>query len=271
MTDRKTAKAALDRAEEEKNLLLLYQPIHDARTHEIDSAEALLRQRRRSGEIREAKIITKTAEKGPELFALDSWALRTAFQQAADWPIKINVNLSPREFEEGNIVSGLTHLAEASRIDLRKINLEITETSYIKKPEETMETLGELKKLGIGLWLDDFGTGHSSITHLQHFPVDGLKLPGSFVKGLPDDQRSLSITRALIALAHDLGMKVIAEGVEKQEQLDMLTGWSCDFIQGFLFSEPMPADELRRFSFRTSSLPVRGGRGAYPGPSSRPS
>ena len=273
MADRQTAKAALDRAEEEKNLLLVYQPIHDARTREVVSAEALLRQRRRSGEIREAHLIAKAAERGPELFALDSWALRTAFEDAASWPITINVNLSPREFETGEIVPRLERLMGGAKIDPHHVHLEITETSYVRKPKETTDTLEELKNLGVGLWLDDFGTGHSSITHLLHFPIDGLKLPGTFIERMTGDHRARSIVHSLIVLAHELNMKVIAEGVEKEEQLRVLLDWDCDFVQGFLFSEPMTAEEMsvRRSSSRASLLPARNGRGARRDPSSRPS
>lgn len=244
MADPRVAQAALDRAGQQQNLLLVYQPIHDAKTREIVSAEALMRQRRSSGEIREASAITQAAEHGPELFGLDSWALRTAFENASRWPIRINVNLSPREFQEGNVVPRLTELLTSCGIDPHRINLEITEASYIDKPGETTDVLIELKKLGLELWLDDFGTGHSSITHLQRFPVDGLKLPGSFIKGLPHDRRSSAITRALIALAHDLQIKVIAEGVERDDQLEQLLEWRCDSIQGFLFSKPMTSEEL---------------------------
>jgi len=244
MADPDVEQEALDRAGEEKNLLVVYQPIHDARTREIYSAEALLRQWRRSGEIREASIITDAAEAGPDLFKLDSWTLRTAFADAAHWPIRINVNLSPREFQEGNVLPRLTKLLTGCSIDPHKINLEITEVSFIDDPEETMEILDELKKLGIELWLDDFGTGHSSITHLQRFPVDGLKISGEFVKRVPGDRRSSAIARALINLAHDLSITAIAEGIERQDQLDFLLECNCDYIQGFLFSKPMTREEL---------------------------
>ncbi len=275
MADPEVAQAALDRAAEEENLLLVYQPIHDARTRAIWSAEALLRQRRRTGEIREASVITEAAEKAPkpELFALDSWALRTALGNAAVWPIRINVNLSPREFEQGDVVRRLTEFLGRCGCDPRKIILEITETSYIRKTDETTNVLEELKKLGVGLWLDDFGTGHSSLTHLLRFPVDGLKIPAEFVKGLPGDRRCRAITRSLIALAHELEIGVIAEGVEEREQLDVLIEWDCDYIQGFLFSKPMIAEDLDVMlrSSRTSTPPARAGRAARRDPSSRSS
>lgn len=248
--DPSVAQAALERATEERNLLLVYQPIHDARTRKVWAAEALLRQRRQSGEIREASAITEAAEEGPELFALDSWALRTAYSDAAHWQIhgspdvRINVNLSPRQFQERDVYVRLQKLVAGFGIDPRKINLEITEISRIENPEETVEVLDELKKLGIQLWLDDFGTGHSSITHLQRFPVDGIKISGEFIRQIASDKRSREITRALIELAHSIDIKVIAEEIEKQDQLDLLLGWNCDYIQGFLYSRPMPREEF---------------------------
>ncbi|MGZ5475062.1 MAG: EAL domain-containing protein [Thermoanaerobaculia bacterium] len=251
MANPRTAQAALDRASEE-NLLLVYQPIHGARTGTVYAAEALLRQRRQNGEIREASIITSAAEAGPELFALDSWAIHRAYGDAAHWQshgapeVRLNVNLSPREFQEGNVLPRLQKLLGDCAIDPRKVNLEITEVSHIGKPEETMRILTELKKLGLELWLDDFGTGYSTMTHLLRFPVDGLKIPGQFVEGVIDDHRAQSITRALISLAHDLRMRVIAEGIEKQEQLDFLLQCECDYIQGFLFSKPMPLEEFEK-------------------------
>jgi diguanylate cyclase len=158
--------------------------------------------------------------------------------------VRINVNLSPREFQERDVYARLQKLVAGFGIDPHKINLEITEISQIENPEETVEVLEELKKLGIQLWLDDFGTGHSSITHLQRFPVDGLKISGEFVKDIAHDKRSREITRSLIELAHRIDIKVVAEEIEKQDQLDLLLDWNCDYIQGFLYSKPMPREEF---------------------------
>ncbi|MDQ3282747.1 MAG: EAL domain-containing protein [Acidobacteriota bacterium] len=247
-------KAALERAlDEHEDLVLLYQPIHDARTGAVFSAEALLRQRRENGELREASIIHEAAEEGPgsELFTLDHILVQKAYTAAAGWQaahpdVHLNVNLSPREFQEGNVLDRLGKLITSCGIDTTRVNIEITETAYIEQPEETMEVLGALRKLGVELWLDDFGSGHSSLTHLQHFPVDAIKLPGSFVKPLPDGARCRAIVAALIHLAHDLGLSVTAEEVERQEQLDFLLEHDCDYIQGFLFNRPMEAEDFRR-------------------------
>jgi EAL domain-containing protein (putative c-di-GMP-specific phosphodiesterase class I) len=247
------AQQALDRAlDDTEQLLLVYQAIHDAKSSAIYGAEALLRQRRENGEVRSASMITKAAEErgGYELFTLDSLVMQNAYDDASQWPreVHLNVNLSPKEFEDGKVLDRLKPFAEVS-----KLNLEITETSYIAHPKETEDVLRAIKELGFGLWLDDFGTGHSSITHLQRFPLDGLKLPGAFVKPLPHDPRCLAIVRALIALAHDLGMRVIAEEVEKQEQLDVLLEHGCEYIQGFLFSRPMESEAFASLLERRAS------------------
>ena len=243
------AEAALERAMgDDGQLTLVYQPIHHAETRSIWGAEALLRQRRSDGELREASIITEAAEEscGPELFALDSMLVKRAYTDAAGWNgVSLHVNLSPREFQEGNVLDRLTSLVTACGIDTRKVHLEITETSYIEQPEETVEVLRAIKELGVSLWLDDFGTGHSSLTHLQHFPVDGIKLPGAFVRPLPDDRRCAAIVRSLMTLARELRMEVIAEEVETREQLDFLRDLGCGLIQGFLFSRPMTAERFQ--------------------------
>lgn len=249
--------AALDRALEEQNLVLLYQPIHDAESGAIVAAEALLRQRRESGEIREAAIITSAAEDGPGLFRLDSWVMRAACRDATTWTnVRLNVNLSPREFQEGNLVGRLSSLC-----NLRNLNLEITETSYIESPEETVHMLEALRELGICLWLDDFGTGHSSLEHLKHFPLDGLKIASKFIAECTTDRRSRTITKSVIALAHELGLQVIAEGVERREQLEFLRDEGCEAVQGYLFSRPM---ELAQFlgSIGPGAVPDRPERSA---------
>jgi EAL domain-containing protein (putative c-di-GMP-specific phosphodiesterase class I) len=244
--------AALDRAlDEQEDLVLLYQPIHDAKTREIIAAEALLRQRRESGEIREAGIITAAAEDAPrrDLFELDSIVVEKALRDAVRWQeraanVRLHINLSPREFQEGQVLERLTRLVSGCGIDSGRLTVEITETSYIEHPDRTMHILEELKKLGIQLWLDDFGTGHSTLTHLQKFPVDGIKIPADFIKCVEENKRCRAIAKALITVAHEIGTKVIAEGVEHEKQRESLLRWGCDYIQGFLFSKPMTIDKL---------------------------
>lgn len=246
--------AVLKNALDRENLLLVYQPIHDLRDGTIVAAEALLRQRRETGEIREASIITEAAEDAPapDLFRLDSWLVKQAYSDAASWQhdrapeVRINVNLSPRELQEGDVLTRLMTLLDSCGIDARKVNMEITETSHIDSPEDTVHVLEALKSLGLQLWLDDFGTGFSSLQHLQRFPLDGIKLPGSFVAECTTDKRCRAITNSIIELAHELGLKLIAEGVENEDQRSFLLDRGCEYLQGFLFSKPMPLPDFLR-------------------------
>jgi EAL domain-containing protein (putative c-di-GMP-specific phosphodiesterase class I) len=243
------AEKGVRRALADDQLVLFYQPIHELESRTIVSAEALLRARRANGEIRSATKLAEAAEESSAMYALDSWLVRSAYADAASWQkiapaVHININLSPREFQEGNLVDRLDKLLSGCGTGWDRVNLEITETSYIEDPKETMHMLDELKERGLQLWLDDFGTGHSSIEHVKHFPLDGIKIPGEFVKDIPDNKRSCAITRSIIALAHDVGMSIIAEGVEREEQLDFLRDLGANYIQGFLFSKPMPIEEF---------------------------
>ena len=246
------AQAALERAlVDREQLVLLYQPIHDAISEEIVSAEALLRQRREDGELREAKIIHEAAEAscGSEIFELDHYLVRKAYTDAGRWQrssprVRLNVNLSPREFEGEGVLARLRELVTACGIDPRRVNIEITETHYIRHPEDTIDVLQALRDEGFQLWLDDFGTRHSTLTHVQHFPINGIKIPGEFVATLPDDPRCAAIVRSTVQMAHELGLELIAEGVERREQLEFLQALRVHHIQGFLFSKPMEVDQF---------------------------
>ena len=246
----KTApRAGVRRALNRKQLVLFYQPIHELDSRTIVAAETLLRARRPTGEIRSGVPIAHGAEEGPEMFRLDSWMMQQALRDSAGWDgLRLNVNLPPREFEQGRLAQRLKKLGGISRL-----NLEITETSFIRNPKHLRSVGDEIRSLGAELWLDDFGTGHSSLSHLLTLDVDGVKIPGTFVKGVEGSERSRAITRSILDLAHELGLKVIAEGVENEEQLAFLREHRCEFIQGFLFSEPMPAVEFTSVLSRSST------------------
>ncbi|MEK6371327.1 MAG: EAL domain-containing protein [Acidobacteriota bacterium] len=240
--------AGVRRALDQKQLVLFYQPIHDTVSRKIVAAEALLRARRRSGEIRSGESIAAGAEEGPDLFRLNSWTVQRAVADAARWQkgvapdVRLQVNLSPREFENRGVAARLKKLVTTCGAEPSKITLEITETHHIIDIQHTRRVLEELKKTGVQLWADDFGTGHSSLSHLLHFPLDGIKLPGAFIAEVAANGRAAVMVRSLVALAHELEMKVVAEGVEDGGQLAMLRDCGCDYIQGFLFSRPMPLD-----------------------------
>jgi EAL domain-containing protein (putative c-di-GMP-specific phosphodiesterase class I) len=262
---KRAPRAGVRRALNQKQLVLFYQPIHETESRKIVSAEALLRSRRPGGEIRSGVPLTITAEEGPDLFRLDSWTMKRALRDAATWQrkgssdVRINVNLSAREFQEGDVSKRLKNLVTRYGAATDQINVEITETSFIDQPKRITHAIDELRELGVQLWLDDFGTGHSSISHLLHFRLDGVKVPGTFIRDLRSSRRCRSITKAIIDLAHDLDMQVIAEGIEHRDQLAFLREWRCEYIQGFLFSKPMPIDKFIDLLTQSSAAsPPRG-------------
>lgn len=284
MTAKPAPREGLERALDRKQLVLFYQPIHELESRRVVSAEALLRARRRSGEIRSGARLAVTAEKGPDLYRLDSWTMHQAYSDAAEWQrdgapaVRLNVNLSPRELNEKGLSQRLRKLIRGCQGDAKKVNVEITETSYIAKPKQVIRALEQMKDLGVELWLDDFGTGFSSVTHLLHFPLDGIKLPAEFVMPVASDERARSITCGLIDLAHELGLRVIAEGVENDDQLAVLREARCEYVQGFLYSKPMPVAAFRKLlegatppSSSASPPRARTRRGAGRGRASRSS
>ncbi|MBI2508869.1 MAG: EAL domain-containing protein, partial [Betaproteobacteria bacterium] len=148
-----------------------------------------------------------------------------------------------RQFLMRDLGPTIKRIPEARRVDPRLLELEITESSLMVNPEEAARTLGYLKSLGVRLSIDDFGTGYSSLGYLKRFPLDALKIDSSFVRDVTTNPDDATITRAVISMAHSLGLKVIAEGVEIEPQLAFLTEYGCDEIQGYYFARPMPAVE----------------------------
>lgn len=235
-----------------EKLLLHYQPIFATRTRAIASAEALLRVADDRGNVVRGGEIAGEAEDTGEIFALQERVAWSAFHDAAQWhregarTMRLNLNLSARQFCDASLAEKLGAMIDDSGVDAGSLNLEITETSYIDDRKTVARTLRRFADRGIQLWLDDFGTGHSSLTHLREFPVHGLKIPGEFVSGLVADSRTRTIVAAVIALAKSLEVEVVAEGVEHPAQLDALRELECDYIQGFLLSAPLTLAELIR-------------------------
>jgi EAL domain-containing protein (putative c-di-GMP-specific phosphodiesterase class I) len=230
---------------------LHFQPLVEATGHKVVGVEALLRWKKGVSSPFALTDLICSAERSPVIFKLENWILEQAFAAAAGWQaqglrLRVNVNVSAREFPRADVVRRVTRLLHSSGLEPRDVGLEITETSGMRGLDATAEQLERLIAMGIELWLDDFGTGHSSLEWLRRLPVHGLKVAGSFVEALPGDARTETIVARLIALAHDLGLRVIAEGVENEGQRAFLQGHGCDLLQGFLLFPPLPADELPR-------------------------
>jgi EAL domain-containing protein (putative c-di-GMP-specific phosphodiesterase class I) len=231
--------------------VLHYQPIVGARDGRVASVEALLRWGAPDHQESIPGLI-QSAERSPVIFKLENWALDQALQAARTWQdaglggLRVGVNLSAREFPRADLGRRIRQRLSSAGLPPSALALEITESSSMSDFGAAADRLERLAATGIELWLDDFGTGHSSLEWLSHLPTHGLKIPGTFVQRLVTESRCQVIVRRAIELAHDLGLRVVAEEVETKEQRDYLTACGCDLFQGFLFYPAMPAEELPR-------------------------
>lgn len=230
-------------------LVLRYHPIHDIATGKVRSAEALMRWSRNSPRQESIEALADAAERGDAAFDLAEWVATQAHRDFAavrsmDETIRLNLNVSARYLRERHLLAFVDDLTARNVMSAGNVNLEITEKSFVRRPATVTEMLIAVKERGAQLWLDDFGTGHSSVEHLRYFPVDGLKIPGTYTRDIAEDRRSLAICRGIVAFAKELDIRVVAEGVETEEQLELLRVIGCDEIQGYVFSKPMTAAEV---------------------------
>ncbi|MBR8827216.1 MAG: EAL domain-containing protein [Gomphosphaeria aponina SAG 52.96 = DSM 107014] len=238
---------------EQEQLCLVYQPQINIKTGEITGMEALLRwEHPQEGAICPTKFIPLAEETGL-IIPIGEWVLKTACKQNKAWqnaglpPFRIAVNLSPRQFQQQNLLSMVVQALEQSELAPHFLELEITETTLIENKELARKTIDELQQMGIELAMDDFGTGYSSLGYLKQFPFHKLKIDRDFVRYLKDDPRDTAIIVAAIALGRGFNLKVVAEGVETFEQLQLLRRLQCEYIQGYLFSEPLKSQEATYF------------------------
>jgi diguanylate cyclase (GGDEF)-like protein/PAS domain S-box-containing protein len=231
-------------------LAVHYQPIFDLRTGRITGMEALLRWTHpEMGPIPPATFIP-LAEAIGVMIPIGTWAMRVACAQAKEWhdagfsTLSLAVNLSVCQLQQPDLVNLVREILAETGLPARMLELEITESTAMQSPEASIRTLFELKRLGIRISLDDFGTGHSSLAYLKRFPIDTLKIDQSFIHDITRDPDTAAIVTAIIAMGHSLRLKVIAEGVEFRDQATFLQRCNCDQMQGFLINAPMPADEL---------------------------
>ena len=241
----------LRRAIERDELLLNFQPKVDMRTGAITGAEALVRWRNPDlGLVSPADFIPLAEETGL-ILPIGEWVLHSACAQASAWrrhgyPITVAVNLSARQFRHHDLCGMIAMMLADTGLPAGKLELEITESMIMHRPEQTIATLQELHDMGVTLSVDDFGTGYSSLAYLKRFPVHTLKVDQSFVRDLRQSGDDSAIVRAIIALAKSLNLKTVAEGVETEQQLSFLAGLDCDEYQGYYFSKPLPAAEFMR-------------------------
>jgi diguanylate cyclase (GGDEF)-like protein/PAS domain S-box-containing protein len=231
-------------------LVLHYQPIIGCADGEILGMEALVRwQHGTRGLIPPLQFIPLAEDTGL-IVPIGEWVLREACTQCRRWqrefkrPLRIAVNLSARQFGQPPIARTVRRVLEGTGLDPATLELEITESVLLHHDAEKLESLRALAEIGVTLSIDDFGTGYSSLSYLKRFPVDALKIDQSFTHDIPDDADDTALARAIIHMAHILGLKIVAEGVETQAQFEFFRSEHCDAAQGFYFSKPLPAEEF---------------------------
>jgi len=240
------------KALENHEFILHYQPIQDLLTDRIIGFEALIRWHHPArGLIMPADFISIAEEIGL-IVPMGYWVLEEACRQIRAWqlqypsdpPLTINVNLSPRQCAQTDLVRNISAILKKINLDPRYLKLELTESLIVEDSEGTASMLSQLRELGIQVQIDDFGTGYSSLGNLHRFPIDTLKIDRTFIRQLESANSGLEIVRIILSLAHNLGMKVIAEGVETDAQLSSLKSMNCEYVQGFLISKPLPEQEI---------------------------
>lgn len=248
-TDAALMEAHLRRAIEFNELELHYQPQVNLKTGEIDSFEALLRwNNRKFGFVSPAQFIPMAEESGL-IHSIGDWVLEVVCAQLKEWqdkqfrPVRIAVNISPKQFQTGAFAEKAKQIIEKHGIHPSSFEVEITETALVNM-KDTLSTLQKLKNTGVTISVDDFGTGYSSLSYLKQYPIDIIKIDRSFIKDIELDEKNEAIAKTIISLAHNLGMQVIAEGVEKDLQAKILKEADCHKAQGFLFSKAVPASEI---------------------------
>ncbi|VAW65309.1 diguanylate cyclase/phosphodiesterase (GGDEF & EAL domains) with PAS/PAC sensor(s) [hydrothermal vent metagenome] len=241
----------LHKAIKKKELSLHYQPQFNVLSGKIIGMEALIRWKHPDKGFISPGVFIPVAEETGMIMEIGEWVLREACQQGRRWMDegfhlhKISVNLSARQLKDDELPALINKILKESGLPADKLGIELTESAIILEPDLVLQRLQKIKELGVTLSLDDFGTGYSSLSYLKRFPIDTLKIDQAFVRDVKIDHEDAALVRAIIAMAHGLSMDVVAEGVEEQEQLDFLVANHCDIIQGYLFSQPLPASELQ--------------------------
>ena len=226
---------------------LYYQPLIDLHTNEISSLEALLRWHHPTRGLVSPGEFIPLAEEIGLIVPIGEWALRQACTDAMSWPgnSRIAVNLSPAQFKSKRLLEAVINALAVSKLPANRLELEITEGVLLVEHEATLAMLHQLRSFGIHIAMDDFGTGYSSLSYLRSFPFDKIKIDQSFIHNISEESSSVAIIRVATGLSASLGMITTAEGVESREQLDRVRAEGCTEAQGFLFSEPKPANEIK--------------------------
>lgn len=234
---------------------LNFQPQYNLATQEIIGFEALVRLKNSNNHNISPTTFIPIAECTDQIYELEQWIFKTALEYKKLWEEQGNINyymsinLSVKTLIHDDYFDQLMNILKSFKIDYKYLIIEITETGIIFDPDKAYENLKKIKVIGINIALDDFGTGFSSLTHLEELPIDIVKFDRTMLQKIPKNNKSCAILKAITALSHDLGYKVIAEGIENYEQLDYLLDLGCKVGQGFLFAEPMTFCDLKKLCY----------------------
>jgi EAL domain-containing protein (putative c-di-GMP-specific phosphodiesterase class I) len=243
----------LRKALERQEFLVQYQPIVELGNRQIIGFEALVRwQHPTRGLVSPADFIPMAEETGL-IIPIGYWVLTEACRQIREWQaqfpadpsLTVSVNLSAKQCAQTDLVQRVAGILQNTGLDASSLKLELTESMIVEDAASTATTLSELRALGVQVQIDDFGTGYSSLSYLQRLPIDTLKIDRTFVSRIGKDGNGSEIVRTILALAHDLGMKVVAEGIETDEQLSKLKSMECEYGQGYLFTKPIDSQTAR--------------------------
>jgi diguanylate cyclase (GGDEF)-like protein/PAS domain S-box-containing protein len=260
--ERVQIETALRNALERNEFVLHYQPQVDLASGQIVGMEALIRwEHPELGTVPPGRFVFVAEETGL-IVQIGAWVMRTAAAQNKAWQdaglgrLRVAVNLSARQFGDPELIAGIESVLADTGLDPACLEIELTESLFMSEASAAVELLHRMKALGVNLSIDDFGTGYSSLSYLSRFPIDVLKIDRSFVADITDDANDAAIVSSIIALAHNLKLSVIAEGVETPEQLDYLRSQGCDEMQGYYFSRPLPASEFEQLLHEKRCLPM---------------
>jgi diguanylate cyclase (GGDEF)-like protein len=256
----------LRHAIERDEFTLHYQPKLDDLCEKILGIEALLRWNHPRRGLLEPDAFVGVAEESGLIVPIGEWVLREACRQCKQWldagdvDLRVAVNVSSLQFRKGSLLSTITDILEEAQLDPAHLEIEVTESTMMQNEEQAARALASLRDIGVRVALDDFGTGYSSLSYVRRLPLDSLKIDRSFIDDLETSEESASIVAAIIAMAHSLDLRVVAEGVATAAQADFLRTRGCDELQGYLFSGPVPPDEIPRLCRDTDwsgVLPIR--------------
>ena len=241
---------AIDKAE----FTLAYQPVLDINTEKLIGFEALIRWIHPEQGFTPPGDFIPIAEETKLIIPIGRWVILEACRQMKKWQAKfpklditVSVNISPEQFKDNNLINDVRAILQETKLPGDRLKVEITESAIMENPHEVTNRLMQLREMGIQLHVDDFGTGYSSLSHLHRFPIDALKIDRSFVISMGDSQENMEIVRTIIALAHNLNLSTVAEGVESKEDQTQLKKLDCDFAQGYYFSRPLFVKDATKF------------------------